>query len=100
MLDLTPDGQGRVQRRSRASSPSAAPRAAGAGELEAFQHLAIVLDDRIVSLPYINHRENPNGIDGAAGMQISGDLTPQTARYLAAILSAGPLPATLVSPGG
>ena len=71
---------------------------AGADDLEAMQHLAIVIDDRIVAVPFINFREAPDGIDGAGGAQITGGLTPETARQTAAIVSTGPLPAALVSP--
>ena len=70
--------------------------AGGPGGLEAAQHLAIVLDDRIVSVPFIDYRQAPNGIDGAAGTHISGGLTPESARRVAALLSAGPLDARLV----
>jgi SecD/SecF fusion protein len=35
-------------------------------------HFAIVLDDEIKSRPIINFVENPNGIDGRTGAQISG----------------------------
>ena len=68
----------------------------GVSPVDALQHLAIVLDDRIVSVPFIDFRQAPDGIDGAAAMQISGDLTPETARRVAALLNAGPLPADLV----
>jgi preprotein translocase subunit SecD len=64
--------------------------------MEALQHFAGVLDDQIVTMPFIDFRQAPNGIDASAGMQISGGLTPQTARQTAALLSAGPLPADLV----
>ena len=30
------------------------------------QHLAIVFDDQIVSVPFIDYRQAPDGIDGAA----------------------------------
>ena len=33
---------------------------------------AIVLDGELVSRPIINFGENPNGIDGRTGAQISG----------------------------
>ena len=72
--------------------------AVGGDELEASQHFAIVIDDRIVSLPFIGFREAPDGIDGSAGTQIAGGLTPETARLTAAILGTGPLPAALVDP--
>jgi preprotein translocase subunit SecD len=55
-----------------------------------------VLDDRIVSVPYIDFRQAPDGLDGSAGAQIQGGLTPQTARLTAAVLNTGPLPAELV----
>jgi hypothetical protein len=57
------------------------------------QHLAIVIDDRIVSVPYIDYRQAPDGISGANGIQIAGGLTEQTARTTAAVLDSGPLPA-------
>lgn len=72
--------------------------AAGVDDLEAMQHFAVVIDDRIVSVPFINFRVVPDGIDGADGAQIAGRLTPETARQSAAIVSTGPLPAALVSP--
>jgi hypothetical protein len=39
---------------------------------EAFQSFVIVLDNEIVSRAFINFRENPEGIDGRNGAQISG----------------------------
>ncbi len=63
--------------------------------MEAVQHIAIVLDAQIASVPFINFRETPDGIDGAAGVQIQGGLTPDRTHQLAAILNTGPLPATL-----
>ncbi len=70
---------------------------AGSG-IEASQHLAIVIDDRIVAVPFIDFRVAPDGIDGADGAQISGNLTEETARQMASILDSGPLPGRLSSP--
>ena len=56
------------------------------------KHFVIVVDDRIASVPFIDFRQNPEGIDGATGMQISSALTKESARQLAALLNAGPLP--------
>ena len=42
------------------------------GGAEAFQHLALVLDDRILALPFIDYRAAPGGIDGSEGVQIPG----------------------------
>ena len=61
----------------------------------ASQHFAIVLDDELVSAPLINFNENPDGIDGSTGAQISGGFTIQSAQDLAKILQIGALPIKL-----
>jgi SecD/SecF fusion protein len=68
--------------------------ARGAGGVtgqEANQHFAIVLDDEIVSLPYIDFRVNPRGIDGSSGSLIQGGFTVAQARELASLLRTGEL---------
>jgi SecD/SecF fusion protein len=67
----------------------------GANPIAASQHFAIALDNALVSTPYINYQENPDGIDGANGAQISGGFTIQTAQDLAQILKIGALPLRL-----
>jgi preprotein translocase subunit SecD len=57
----------------------------GLGGLE---HFAVVVDEVLFSLPTIDFQQYPNGIDGRAGIQISGDLTQQEAEELAASLAA------------
>jgi SecD/SecF fusion protein len=64
--------------------------ATGRGAADANQHFAIALDDRIVSLPYIDFRANRNGIR-SRGSQIQGGFTIATARQLATVLSTGAL---------
>ena len=59
------------------------------------QHFAIVLDDELVSSPFINYQENPDGIDGSTGAQISGGFTITSAQDLAKILQIGALPIKL-----
>jgi preprotein translocase subunit SecD len=81
--------RGVAQRGSERAAPGEDP-------IEAAQHFAIVLDDRIVSTPFIDFRESPDGIHGADGAMIEAGLTPETARRMAAILSSGPLPGKLV----
>ena len=99
MVELTAGGHAAFADLTRDLARRGAERVgAGADDLEAMQHLAIVIDDRIVAVPFINFREAPDGIDGAGGAQITGGLTPETARQTAAIVSTGPLPAALVSP--
>jgi hypothetical protein len=99
-IDLTPSGQQRfhtltreiAQRGARYATPGESP-------LDGAQHLAIVLDDRLVSLPFIDYEQAPDGIDGRGGVQIQDDMTLGRAREIAAILSAGPMPADLEPQG-
>jgi SecD/SecF fusion protein len=56
---------------------------------------AIVLDGKIVSRPVIDYQENPQGIDGRTGAQISGGFTVQQAQDLATFLKIGALPINL-----
>ena len=60
-----------------------------------FQTFAIVLDGKVVSRPFIDYRENPDGIDGRTGAQISGGFTTPQAQDLADVLKTGALPITL-----
>jgi SecD/SecF fusion protein len=60
-----------------------------------FQTFAVVLDREIVTRPYINFNENPDGIDGRTGAQISGSFTVQSAQDLAEFLKIGALPIDL-----
>ena len=60
-----------------------------------FQTFAIVLDRELVSRPFIDYRENPDGIDGRTGAQISGGFTLQEAQDLADVLKTGALPIDL-----
>src|SRR6185503_4498778 len=59
------------------------------------QHFAIVLDNDLISAPYIDFDENPDGIDGVNGAQISGSFTIDSAQDLAKILEIGALPIRL-----
>jgi len=56
---------------------------------------AVVLDGEIVSRPIINFRENPAGISGDTGAQISGNFTITEAQDLAEFLRIGALPVEL-----
>jgi SecD/SecF fusion protein len=63
----------------------------GGGE-PIYQHFAIVLDGQIESTPYIDFRQNPNGISGGNGAQITGIGSLQEAKDLALVLQTGALP--------
>src|SRR3954451_4408215 len=67
----------------------------GASADNASQPFGIVLDNDVVSAPFINYRENPDGIDGSTGAQISGGFTIQSAQDLAKTLKIGALPIKL-----
>jgi SecD/SecF fusion protein len=56
------------------------------------QHFAIVLDDDIKSWPSIDFEENPNGISGSTGAQITGMAGINEAKDLAIVLQTGALP--------
>jgi SecD/SecF fusion protein len=55
-------------------------------------HFAIVLDNKLISVPYIDPQQNPDGIDGSNGSEISGGFTIKTAQQLANLLKTGALP--------
>ena len=63
----------------------------GMNPVEGSHHFAIVLDDELISTPFIDYAENPDGIDGKTGVQISGGFTEDSARVLARLLDLGPL---------
>jgi SecD/SecF fusion protein len=73
--------------------PGTAGNASAASGLS--DHFAVVLDDEVVSRPIINFVENPAGIDGRTGAQISGSFTIQEAQDLAEFLKIGALPIEL-----
>jgi SecD/SecF fusion protein len=59
-------------------------------------HFAVVLDNEVKSRPIINFSENPDGIDGREGAQISGGFNSTTeAQELATTLQIGALPINL-----
>lgn len=59
-------------------------------------HFAVVLDNEVKTRPIINFRENPDGIDGRTGAQISGGFTSvEEAQDLATVLQIGALPINL-----
>lgn len=90
-LDFTTQGRRAFQDLTRDVAQGGADHALGGDPLMTSHHFAIVVDDRIVSVPYINWQMNPDGVDGAQGAQIV-TASEEDARRLAAILSTGPLP--------
>ncbi len=70
---------------------------AGGEEAEALSgHFAVVLDDEVKTRPIINFAENPDGIDGRTGAQISGGFKDVfEAQDIATFLEIGALPVDL-----
>ncbi len=82
----------KIAQRGLANAP---PGVSGAQADQFSGHFAIVLDQEVVSRPIINFVENPDGIDGRTGAQISGSFTIQEAQDLANFLQIGALPVKL-----
>jgi SecD/SecF fusion protein len=61
----------------------------------AYQHFAIVLDNELISVPFIDFQQNPDGIDARQGSQIEGGFTIDSAQRLANLLKTGALPIKL-----
>jgi preprotein translocase subunit SecD len=96
VVRFTPAGQQawRAATRRLAERGRARSRPADAGPA-AYQHIAIALDHRLLTVPYIDFRQHPAGLDPRNGMQIGGGLTPAGARTLVALLESGVLPVRL-----
>jgi SecD/SecF fusion protein len=94
-FNFTSKGRKAFQAITRRVAQRGADNALGQDPISTSQHFAIALDNELVSAPYINWRENPDGIDGSTGAQISGNFTIKTAQDLAKILKIGALPLKL-----
>jgi SecD/SecF fusion protein len=69
----------------------------GGDDENAFQQFAIVLDREIRSAPTIDYNENPSGIPGNNGAQITGIGSVSDAKDLALVLQTGALPVNYVT---
>src|SRR5215211_891277 len=97
-MEFTDKGRAAFAKTTREISQRGADNAALNGGLQdpigASQHFAIRLDNELISTPFINFRELPDGIDSSTA-QISGGFTIQTAQDLARLLKIGALPLKL-----
>jgi SecD/SecF fusion protein len=97
---FTDDGQEAFQQVTRQIAQRGQARAIGPASEEQAQELsgrfAVVLDNEIKTAPIIDFTQNPDGIDGRTGAQISGGFTSITeAQDLATFLQIGALPVNL-----
>ena len=60
-----------------------------------FQHFAVALDAKLITVPQINFQTYPDGITGGGGADITGGFTIQSAQDLATQLKLGALPINL-----
>src|SRR4051812_22484459 len=67
----------------------------GNNPADAAQHFAIVLDNELIPVPFIDSQQNPDGIDASNGSQIEGGFTIASAQRLANLLKTGALPIKL-----
>ncbi|MGI8413353.1 MAG: protein translocase subunit SecD [Solirubrobacteraceae bacterium] len=69
-------------------------RVSGLGQ-KLYQHFAVALDNKLVTVPFINFTTDPDGIPGDSGADITGGFTIQSAQDLATQLRLGALPINL-----
>ncbi|HEU4905497.1 MAG TPA: protein translocase subunit SecD, partial [Solirubrobacterales bacterium] len=99
-FNFTDEGQQAFQQVTRQIAQRGQARAIGPASGEQAEQLsgrfAVVLDNEVKTRPLINFAENPDGIDGRTGAQISGGFTSITeAQDLATFLQIGALPVNL-----
>jgi SecD/SecF fusion protein len=97
---FTDDGQEAFQQVTRQIAQRGQARAIGPAAGEQAEQLsgrfAVVLDNEVKTRPIIDFSQNPDGIDGRTGAQISGGFTSITeAQDLATFLQIGALPVNL-----
>src|SRR6478609_4630013 len=99
-LGFTGAGRKKFHDITRAEAQRGAQDAAAAGQtgsdantIQQFaQHFAIVLDGQLRSTPYIDYKQNPDGIDPFNGAEISNISSIGEAKDLALVLQTGALP--------
>ena len=99
-FSFTDEGRQAFQQVTRAIAQRGQAQAIGPASSEQAEELsgrfAVVLDNEVKTRPIINFAENPDGIDGRTGAQISGGFNSiQEAQDLATILQIGALPINL-----
>lgn len=73
--------------------------AVGSSTRPLFQHFAVVLGGRLLTLPFVDYRQDPFGIPGNRGAEIVGGFTRKTALHIIAGIDQLP-PLRLISVNG
>ena len=94
VLDFTPRGTRLFQAVTSELAHRGAAVSHGA-PLPLNQHIAAVLDGRLLSVLYIDFHAHPNGISADHGAELTGGFSPTSAQQLAAEIAAPPLRADL-----
>ncbi|HEX3324508.1 MAG TPA: protein translocase subunit SecD, partial [Solirubrobacterales bacterium] len=99
-FEFTDKGRAAFQEVTRTIAQRGAASAIGPSSTESAEatsgHFAVVLDNEVKTRPIINYAQNPDGIDGRTGAQISGGFKSiEDAQELATILQIGALPINL-----
>src|SRR5215210_3079075 len=94
-FDFTGRGRTQWQKTTREIAHRGQESFIGGDPQNAYQHFAIVLDNELISVPFIDFQQNPEGIDARQGSQIQGGFTIATAQRLANLLKTGALPIKL-----
>jgi len=63
------------------------------------QHFAIALDNQLISVPFVDYKQYPDGIPAGNGADVGGNFTTRSARDLAVLLRYGSLPVHLTAAG-
>jgi SecD/SecF fusion protein len=94
-FDFTSRGRAQWQKTTREIAERGRESFIGGDPQNAYQHFAIVLDNELISVPFIDFQQNPDGIDARQGSQIEGGFTIDSAQRLANLLKTGALPIKL-----
>jgi SecD/SecF fusion protein len=94
-FDFTDRGRAQWQKTTREIAQRGRDSFIGGDPQDAYQHFAIVLDNELISVPFIDFQQNPDGIDASNGSQIEGGFTIASAQRLANLLKTGALPIRL-----
>ena len=95
-FDFTDEGRKKWQKTTREiAQRGQAAVLPGVAATAVANHFAIVLDNKLISVPYIDPQQNPDGIDGANGSEISGGFTIKSAQRLSNLIKTGALPIKL-----